>query len=117
MGSETRDKQKPLLPAASCKRFARCAVNRCPLHPSYLELRNHPDDPGSKCRAPKSHRAEIGKRYPGVLPYDGLTGNEYSAANRPTPKAFEQHKGRGFATGANPVKPAWENEPTFAGRG
>ena len=69
-------------PARDCPRFNRCAVNRCPLDPAYAELRGHEDDAEQRCGQAKVRRLEIASKYPGVLPYEGLTGNEYTGRER-----------------------------------
>jgi hypothetical protein len=67
-------------PFQACPRFARCAVNYCPLDPQQDRRQPHPADKEKRCTLPKSIRARIGADYPGTLARGGLTPKEFSAA-------------------------------------
>jgi hypothetical protein len=84
-------------PSVACPRYARCAVNRCPLSPSYDKQKSHPDDAEQKCRLWKSKRMEVAARHPGVLRREGMTAAEFSASSRPLPENFRRQIGRGFS--------------------
>jgi len=82
-GNETeRVTKKYTTPFESCQRFARCAVNRCPLHPDYLKLKDHPADRERHCKAPKADRVAIAAEFPGVLPTNGLLPRERPRGGR-----------------------------------
>ena len=61
--------------ARECPRWSRCSVNNCPL--DYHAA--HPDDKEHKCPMEKSVRIRIGAKYPGELPFRGMTPREYAA--------------------------------------
>lgn len=65
-------------PPKLCPRFDSCSVNNCPLGPAYPNRLVHPDDNQKSCPMEKSVRARIAKRFPGLLPMQGLTRPEYA---------------------------------------
>ena len=81
---ETYDSGGVLLmkPWEECPSFDVCAVNKRPLHPDYLKLRNEPGDPETKCRALRRTREDIAARYPGLLPTQGVLRAELTSDKR-----------------------------------
>jgi len=77
-GATKHRQLKNTLPAESCRHYARCAVNKCPLSPCYQNLQTLPTDSQTKCRATKAHRVAVAAQYPDVTPYHGMTRMEYS---------------------------------------
>lgn len=71
---------KQAFPPEECSRFMTCSVNRCPLDP-YMELRNRVEGE-SRCTYAKTRRHRIGKKYPDLLPYQGMTAKEWKAKQR-----------------------------------
>ena len=101
-------------PAYDCPRYKRCAVNKCPLSIHYKKQLNHPDDKERKCKAPKAQRVAVAANYPGLLEYEGMTGNEFSASKRELPESLRANKGRGFTANSKPNSkiPRCVSEPT-----
>ena len=54
-------------PYENCPSFEKCSTNKCPLHPSFLILRNEAEDKKllgwKKCRAGKKTRIKIGDAF------------------------------------------------------
>jgi len=65
-------------PFEECPKFNTCSVNRCPLHPDYLQLESIPADLGRKCRLSKMKRIAIASRFPGIITFGGFTIREHS---------------------------------------
>jgi hypothetical protein len=59
--------------AEACPRFARCSVNRCPLHPAYPDLDTADGDAEKRCTLGKAPRLRLGAG----LRYEGLTVTEW----------------------------------------
>ncbi len=83
-------------PNELCPRFERCQINKCPLHPDYLKLKNDPSDPSQKGKkercATKDRRMRIAAAF--GLKNKGMKEREMSAAKnkRNTPYPFEKIK-------------------------
>jgi hypothetical protein len=69
-------------PFYDCPRYAKCNVNKCPLHPKYPELITDPEDEEMKCDLAKSIRVRIAADFPDILKFNGLSPREYSAKSR-----------------------------------
>ena len=63
-------------PYYECPRFEKCNVNKCPLDPD-IDLRNSVKT-DEKCTMEKQVRYKIGKKYPNLLKYQGLTKREWA---------------------------------------
>ncbi len=67
-------------PFENCPRFERCQINKCPLHPDFLNLENDSSDPAIKNKekcVPKSYRKKIGLAF--KLKNLGLTQRELTS--------------------------------------
>ena len=68
-------------PYHECPSFERCSCNACPLDPLKEQegrIRLFKED---KCVAYKPTRFKIGSKYPNLLPYQGLTKQEWVGKN------------------------------------
>jgi len=78
------------MPYRKCTRFDKCSVNNCPLYPNYPNMYVHPDDVEQKCPMSKNYRYNIGKNYPDILKYQGLTPREFSSKAKWESKTEEE---------------------------
>ncbi len=63
-------------PYHECPSFENCSAPKCPLDPNINERTiRYPEE--AKCKAHKPTRYEIGKKYPNMLPFQGLTKREW----------------------------------------
>ncbi len=78
---EDREGRKPFA-YELCPRFERCQINKCPLYPDYLKLRNDSSDPSQKGKkekcATKDRRMRIAIAFD--LENKGMKTREISAA-------------------------------------
>lgn len=71
--------KKEDLPFYRCPRYAKCAVNNCPLHPGYPNLVVDPEDAEQRCGISKNVRTRIAAEFPAVLKFEGRTSKEFTA--------------------------------------
>ena len=69
------------MPYEDCPSFNACSAPRCPLDPD-ISIRVGTLPGEEKCRAHKPTREKIGKQYPALLPYGGLTKREFNGRKR-----------------------------------
>jgi len=67
-------------PYRECPGFEKCSAPRCPLDPEVDTFKRLSGE--DKCRAQKPTRTRIGKRYPEVLIYQGLTKKEFNGIKK-----------------------------------
>ena len=63
-------------PYEDCPNFNTCNAPKCPLDPDINTRIKYADE--DKCKAQKKTRIAVAKKHPNVLPYNGLTGQEYN---------------------------------------
>lgn len=66
-------------PYHECPRFDNCGAPKCPLDPEMMSRNRYPGE--EKCKAQKPTRYKIGKKYPELLKYQGLTTKEWLGMN------------------------------------
>jgi len=64
-------------PYEECPKFNTCSAPKCPLDPDIDERNKYGEEDKYKVR--KATRWAIGKKYPELLKYQGLKGNEFNA--------------------------------------
>jgi len=68
------------IPYYECPSFDSCSAPLCPLDPDIDKRIRYPDE--DKCKAHKTTRERIGRKYPELLPYQGLTKREWAGKKR-----------------------------------